>query len=195
MAERYQLPRSCVPPTIRRKGCEHPPSGGSEGGKTRHIREREDMVAFQGGHPPFKGDSPYLRPQPSRAESSPARSKVLPLRRGGWAPRVMQAGPGRRKPNRRARGACNRPAVTSVPPLSPRPAGERAGSHAGGMQPRQVGAPLRLPARPAWRPRPTRHATGAPDATCGQLHRHSRHCHASSTAEPIPRLEATQRTT
>jgi hypothetical protein len=24
-------------------------------------REREDMVAFQGGHPPFKGDSPYLR--------------------------------------------------------------------------------------------------------------------------------------
>jgi hypothetical protein len=38
-----------------------------------------------------------------------------------------------------ARGACNRPAVTSVPPLSPRPAGERAGSHAGGMQPRQVG--------------------------------------------------------
>jgi hypothetical protein len=29
-----------------------------------------------------------------------------------------------------ARGARNRPAVTSVPPLSPRPAGERAGSHA-----------------------------------------------------------------
>ena len=47
-----------------------------------------------------------------------------------------------------ARGACNRPAVTSVPPLSPRPAGERAGSHAGGMQPRQVGALLRLPTRP-----------------------------------------------
>jgi hypothetical protein len=32
------------------------------------------MVAFQGGRPPFKGDSPNLRPQPSRAESSPARS-------------------------------------------------------------------------------------------------------------------------
>jgi hypothetical protein len=94
-----------------------------------------------------------------------------------------------------ARGACNRPTVVNVPPLSPRPAGERAGSHAGGMQPRQVGAPLRLPARPAWKPRPTRHATGAPDATCEQLHRHSRHCHASSTAEPVPRLEATLRTT
>jgi hypothetical protein len=60
------------------------------------------MVAFQGGHPPFKGDSPYLRPQPSWAESSPTRSKVLPLRRGGWVPRVMQAGPEQKKPNRRA---------------------------------------------------------------------------------------------
>jgi hypothetical protein len=103
MAERYQLPRSCVPPTTRRKDCGCPPSGGSEGGKTRCIREREDMVAFQGGHPPFKGDSPYLRPQPSWAESSPTRSKVLPLRRGGWVPRVMQAGPEQKKQNRRAR--------------------------------------------------------------------------------------------
>jgi hypothetical protein len=68
MAERCQLPRSCVPPTTRWKDCGHPPSGGLEGGKTRCMREREDMVAFQGGHPPFKGDSPYLRPQPSRAE-------------------------------------------------------------------------------------------------------------------------------
>jgi hypothetical protein len=70
-----------------------------------------------------------------------------------------------------------------------------AGSHAGGMQPRQVGALLRLPTRPAWRPRPTRHATGAPSASSMQLHRHLRHHHASSTAEPIPRLEATQSTT
>jgi hypothetical protein len=70
-----------------------------------------------------------------------------------------------------------------------------ADSHAGGMQPRQVGALLRLPTHPAWRPRPTRHATGAPYASCKQLHRHSRHYRASSTAEPIPRLEATQRMT
>jgi hypothetical protein len=93
------------------------------------------------------------------------------------------------------RDACNRPAVTSGSPLLPRPAGERAGSHAGGMQPRQVGALLRLSTRPAWRPRPTRHATGAPNASCMQLHRHLRHHRASSTAEPIPRLEATQNTT
>jgi hypothetical protein len=58
-----------------------------------------------------------------------------------------------------------------------------------------VGALLRLPTRPAWGPRLTRHATGAPNASCMQLHRHLRHYHASSTAEPIPRLEATQTTT
>jgi hypothetical protein len=72
---------------------------------------------------------------------------------------------------------------------------KEAGSHAGGMQPRQVDALLRLPTRPAWRPRPTRHATGAPDASCMQLHRHLRHHLASSIAGLIPRLEVTQRTT
>jgi hypothetical protein len=60
------------------------------------------MVAFQGGHPPFKGDSPYLRPQPSWAESSPTRSKVLPptarglgpTRHANW-PRAEEAKPPR----------------------------------------------------------------------------------------------------
>jgi hypothetical protein len=135
MAERYQLPQSCVPPTTRRKHCGCPPSGGSEGGKTRCIREREDMVAFQGGHPPFKGDSPYLRPQSSWAESSPTRSKVLPptarglgpTRHASW-PRAEEAKPPRAvhataqqlraflhfRPDQRAKGraamqaACNR---------------------------------------------------------------------------------------
>jgi hypothetical protein len=102
------------------------------------------MVAFQGGHPPFKGNSPHLRPQPSRAKSSPTRSKVLPLRHGGWVPCVMQDGQGQKKPNRRVRGTRNCPAVTSNPPLSPIPAGERADRHAGGMQPHQGGAPFRL---------------------------------------------------
>jgi hypothetical protein len=60
------------------------------------------MVAFQGGHPPFKGNSPHLRPQPSRADTSPTHSKVLPLRHGGWVPHVMQAGLGQKKPNCRA---------------------------------------------------------------------------------------------
>jgi hypothetical protein len=51
------------------------------------------------------------------------------------------------------------------------------------------------PDTPAWRPRPTRHATGAPDAACKQLHRHLGHHRASSIAEAVPRLKATQRTT
>jgi hypothetical protein len=49
--------------------------------------------------------------------------------------------------------------------------------------------------RPAWRPRPTRHVTGAPVTTCKKLHHHSRQYRASSTAEPVPRLEATLRMT
>jgi hypothetical protein len=165
MAERCQLPRSCVPPTTRRKDGGSPPSGGLEGGKTQCIREREDMVAFQGGHPPFKGGSPYLRPQPSRAESSPTHSKVLPYGAGAGSHASCKPAQSRRSQTA-TRDAYNRPAVTSDSPLLPRPAGERAGGRAGGMQLRRVGALLRLPTRPAWRPRPTRHATGAPVATC-----------------------------
>jgi hypothetical protein len=126
MAERYQLPRSCVPPTTRRKDGGYPPSGGLEGGKTRCIREHEDMVAFQGGHPPFKGDSPYLRPQPSQAESSPTRSKVLPCGAGAGSHTSCKLAQSRRSQTV-VRGAHNRPAVTSDSPLLPRPTGERGG--------------------------------------------------------------------
>jgi hypothetical protein len=68
------------------------------------------MVAFQGGHPPFKGNSPHFRPQPSRAECSPTRSKVLPLRHGGWVPRVVQDDPGQKKakPSRAVRTTAQR---------------------------------------------------------------------------------------
>jgi hypothetical protein len=155
------------------------------------------MVAFQGGRPPFKGDYPYLRPQPSRAESSPTRSKALPC--GAGAGSHMSCEPAQSRSQTAVRGVHNRPAVTSDPPLLPRPTGERGGRpcrrHAGGMQPRQVGALLRLPTRPAWRPRPTCHATGASNASCMQPHHHLRHHRVSSIAEPIPRLEATQCTT
>jgi hypothetical protein len=44
------------------------------------------MVALQGGRPPFKGDSPHLRPQPLRVESSPTRSKILPPTTWGLGP-------------------------------------------------------------------------------------------------------------
>jgi hypothetical protein len=129
------------PPTTRRKDGGSPPSGGLEGGKTRCIREREDMAALQRGHPPFKDGSPYSRPQPSRAESSPTHSKVLPYGAGAGSHTSCKPTQGRRS-RTAARGAYDRPAVTSDPTLLPRPTGERVGGHAGGMQPRQVGALL-----------------------------------------------------
>jgi hypothetical protein len=94
------------------------------------------------------------------------------------------------KPPRTAHTTAQRLQVTLH--FCPDQRAKEAGSHAGGMQPRQVDALLRLPTHPAWRSRPTRHATGAPDASCKQLHRHLRRHRASSIAEPIPRLEATQ---
>jgi hypothetical protein len=116
------------------------------------------MVAFQGGHPPFKGNSPHLRPQPSRTESSPTHSKVLPLRHGGWVPRVMQTGPGQKEPKLpRAVRATGQRLQAFLPP--------RCVQLAGGMQPHQGGAPFSTSTRPAWRPRPTRHVTGAPVTT------------------------------
>jgi hypothetical protein len=48
---------------------------------------------------------------------------------------------------------------------------------------------------PSMEAQATRHATGAPVATCEQLQRHSCHYRASSTAEPVSRLEATLRMT
>jgi hypothetical protein len=57
------------------------------------------------------------------------------------------------------------------------------------------GRTLSTSTRPAWRPRPTRHVTSAPVTTCKKLHRHLRQYRALSTAEPIPRLEATLRMT
>jgi hypothetical protein len=165
-----------------------------EGGKTRCVRKHEDMVAFQGGHPPFKGDYPYLRPQPSRAESSPTHSKVLPCGTGAGSHASCKPAPSRRSQTA-VRGAHNRPAVTSDPPLLPRPTGERGGQPCRWHATAPSGRASPTPNTPAWRPRPTRHATGAPNASCMQLHRHLCHHRASSIAEPIPRLEATQRTT
>jgi hypothetical protein len=93
-----------------------------------------------------------------------------------------------------ARGARNRPAVTSDPPLLPRPTGGRGGQPCRRHATAPSGRASPTPNTPAWRPRPTRRAIGAPDAACKQLYRLCHH-RASSIAEPIPRLEATQRAT
>jgi hypothetical protein len=134
-----------------------------------------------------------MRPQPSRAESSPTHSKVLPCGAGAGSHTSCKSAQSRRSQTAVVRTTAQRLQVTLH--FCPDQRAKGAGSHAGGMQPLQVGALLRLPTCPAWRPRPTRHATGALNASCMQLHLHLRHHRASSTAEPVPRLEATQRTT
>jgi hypothetical protein len=102
----------------------------------------------------------------------------------------MQAGLGQKKPNRRARCAqlpSGYEHSSTFAQTSERKGGPPCRRHA--TAPR--GRTLSTLTRPAWRPRPTRHVTGALVATCKKLHRHSRHYRASSTAEPVPRLEAT----
>jgi transposase InsO family protein len=96
-----------------------------------------------GGHLPFKGDSPYLRPRPSRAKSSPTHSKVLSYGAGAGSHTSCKLAQSRRSQTA-VRGAHDRPAVTSDPPLLPRPAGERGG------QPRR-----RHATAPSGRPSPT----------------------------------------
>jgi hypothetical protein len=144
MAERYQLPRSCAPPTTaRRRQRGRSPSGGSEGGKAQCMRGVRRHGYHPGGRSLFKGDSPHLRPQASRTKSSPTRSKVLPydLRAGSHASCELAQD---KRSQTAARGACNRPAVTSTPPSLPKPAGERTDHHAGSMQLHHRGTPFRL---------------------------------------------------
>jgi hypothetical protein len=152
------------------------------------------MVAFQGGHPPFKGNSPHLRPQPSRTESSPTRSKVFPLRHGGWVPRVMQTGPGQKEPK---------------PPHVVRATAQRLraflhfrpGQRVKGRTAMQAACNRTKGAHPfdfdAFSMRAQAHTSCNRRAatTYKKLHRHSRHYRASSNAELVPRLEATLRMT
>jgi hypothetical protein len=69
------------------------------------------------------------------------RSSPYDTGAGSRAPCKLAQG---RRSQTAARGVHNCPAVTSTPPLSPKPTGERADRHAGGMQLHQGGAPFRL---------------------------------------------------
>ena len=148
-------------------------------------------MPYERSLPPFKGNSPCLHSQPSRAESSPTRSKALPCDSGAGSRMSCKPAQGRRSQTA-ARGAHDRPAVTGDPPFSPRPTGRRGGQPCRRHATAPDGRASPTSDTPAWEPRPTRRATGAPVAACKQPHRHLCHHRASSVAKPMPRLEATQ---
>jgi hypothetical protein len=106
----------------------------------------------------------------------------------------MQAGPGQKKPNRRARCAqlpSGYEHSSTFAQTSEQKGGPLCRRHATAPRGRTLSTSTRL----AWRPRPTRHVTGAPVTAYKKPHRHSRHYRASSTAKPVPRLEVTLRMT
>jgi hypothetical protein len=93
--------------------------------------------------PFFKGGSPHSHPK--------CREQSLHRLAPGSSPYDTGAGshtPCKLARNGRsqtaARGACNRPTVTSTPPSSPKLAVERANRHAGGVQPHHGCAPFWL---------------------------------------------------
>jgi hypothetical protein len=143
MVERCQPPQGCAPPTRRQRQRGRSPSGGSEGGMARCMRKVRRHGYHLGGRSLFKGDSPHSRPQASRAKSSQRAQRSSPYDTGAGSHTTCKLAQDRRSQTA-ACGACNRPAVTSTPPSLPKPAGERADRHAGGMQPHHGVAPFRL---------------------------------------------------
>jgi hypothetical protein len=107
------------------------------------MRGERRHVYCPGDRSLFKGGSPHLH--------SKRHEQSLHRRAPGFPPSDAGAGShascgltrnGRSQTT--AREAGNHPAVISVPPFSPKPAGERADRHAGGVQPHHGCAPFRL---------------------------------------------------
>jgi hypothetical protein len=87
MAERYQLPRSCVPPTTtRQKQRGRSPSGGSEGGRARCM----GRVRRHGFHP--RGSPSFLR-RLSPLVSSAVADEVFTNKLQGLPPTTRGLGP------------------------------------------------------------------------------------------------------
>jgi hypothetical protein len=105
-------------------------------GVRRHVR-------CPGDRPLFKRRLSPLAFQVSRAKSPPTSSRVPTLRRGARS--HMSCGLTRNgRSQTTTREAGSHPTIISVPPFSPKPAGERADRHAGGVQPHHGCAPFQL---------------------------------------------------
>jgi hypothetical protein len=192
MSEERQHPRGRAPPTAARRrqhGCT--PSGGSEGGRAQCMRGVRRHVYDSGDRSLFKGGSPHSHSKRHRQSLHRRAPGFSPF--GAGARSHMSCGLTRNERSQiAAREAGNRPAVISVPPSSPEPAGERADRHAGGVQPHHGCAPFRLhrtrwASVKAW----ARRSCNRRDGYCVQKTAPPlAKCHVFSTAGPVPRLEA-----
>jgi hypothetical protein len=91
----------------------------------------------------FKGGSPHSHSK-SHGPSLHRRAPGFPPSGAGAGSHTSCGLTRNRRSQNTAHEAGNRPAVISVPPSSPKPAGERVDGHAGGMQPQHGCAPFRL---------------------------------------------------
>jgi hypothetical protein len=144
MTEELQPPRGRAPPTAARRrqhGCS--PSWGSEGGRAQCMRGVRRHVHCPRDRSLFKGGSPHSHSK-RHEQSLHQRAPGFPPSDAGAGSHMSCERIGNRRSQTAAREAGNHPAVISVPPSSPKPAGERADRHAGGVQPHHDCAPLRL---------------------------------------------------
>jgi hypothetical protein len=144
MSEERQPPRGRAPPTPARRrqhGCS--PSGGSEGGRAQCMRGVRRHVYCPGDRSLFKGGSPHSHSK-HHGQSLHRRAPGFPPSDAGTGSHMSCELNGNRRSQTAAREAGNCPVVISVPPSSPKPASERAGRHAGGVQPHHGCAPFRL---------------------------------------------------
>jgi hypothetical protein len=91
----------------------------------------------------FKGGSPHSHSK-RHGQSLHRRAPGFPPSDAGAGSHMSCERTGNRRSQTVAREVGNRPAVISVPPSSPKPAGKRADRHAGGVQLHHGCAPLQL---------------------------------------------------
>jgi hypothetical protein len=173
------------------------PIWGSKGGRAQCMKGVQRHGYCSGDRPPFKGGSPTRIPKRYGRSLHRRAPGFLPLRHGGWVPHVMRADP------KREEGEPPHAKHITVPRLQVLPHPHRNQRSKGQTATRQASNRTTIvhhfgfitSGGPAWRPGPMCHVTGAPVPTCTKPHRHLRQRRAFSTAEPVPRLEASLRVT
>jgi hypothetical protein len=136
--------------------------------------------------PPFKGSSPTRAPRRHGLSLLQHAPRPSPATRGlGPACHANRLRAEEAKPPRVVRTTIQR--LQATPHFLPSPTGGRGGQPCRRHATAPGGRASPTSDTPAWKPRPTRQATGAPVAACKQPHRHLCHRRASSVAEPIER--------